>query len=377
MSEITEKFIASAPINRQMSAPTLFIGLTRKLLVGEEFSQDSDEMECIHTNPQIDNSPMYDLRRGFIFVYRKIGQPRVFITSVYKHTMRAALSYLLRTCKGASIYGTVECRLAQSSLPFIRQVFTNRGVRDGRIKMQFSDNQINDRVFDFWFTGLPLQLFSTTKEDVCSQLYTQQQLLSPMRSLVMHLHGSSDEELNTATYLMANQLHNFFGCRSLPRREWIFNEFVPSEIRNWQKGVFSIYASDKRVSEYLKQSGVNSFESSFCGTYRSMNIDLFKLPIDMKFNFNTLETIGTQFNLLPFDVAKKTFEWDITAMFRWHWNYTYLTDLSLVFGLKFPPYVMLEIVDWLSCVRLQDHGKKITLLQNMYNSMSRVKFNEI
>lgn len=361
-----------------MSAPTLLVGLTRKLLVGEECSQDCDEMNCISTSSQIDKSPLCvdGLRRCFIFVYRKIGQPHVFTTSVFKHPMRAALSYLLRTCKGDSIYGTVECRLAQTSFPFIRQVFNNRVLRDGRIKMQFSGDKIDDHVFDIWSTAQSLQLFSITKDDVCSRGYTQQQLLTPMRSLVVHLHGNPEELDNTTAYFMATELHNFFSSASSQRGS-IFNEFTPSEIRNWQKGVGSIYATDERVNEYLKQSGANSFESSFSGTYRSMNIDLFKLPIDMKFNFNTLETIGTQFHLLPFDVAKKTFEWDITAMFRWHWNYNYLTDLSLVFGLKFPPYVLLEIVDWLSCVRLQDHRKKITLLHNMYNSMHRVKFNEI
>lgn len=366
-------------------APTLLVGLTRKLLVGEQFqfSQDSDEFECICSSPYIDKFHKSDFnpRRGFIFVYRKIGQSRVFITAVYKDTIRAALGYLLRTCKGDSIFGTVECRLAQSHLRFIRQVFTVRALRDRRIKMQFSDNKIDDQVFDIWCTTQSLQLFSTTKEDVWSRAYTQQQLLTPMRSLVIHLHGNPDEELNIASFIMSSELHNFFrGSSSRRDLDLVFNGFTLNDVRNWQKGVFSIHATDERVNEYLKQSGANSFESSFCGTYCSMNIelniDMFKLPIDMKFNFNTLETIGTQFHLLPFDVAKKKFEWDITAMFRWHWNYNYLVDVYLVFGLKFPPYIMLEIVDWLSCVRMQDHRKKITLLHNVYNSMHRVKFNK-
>jgi len=364
-------------------APLLLVGLTRKLLVGKEFQfgEDSDEVECLCSSPYIDKFHFcdYNLRCGFIFVYRKVGQSRVFITSVYKYPIRAALSYLLRTCKGDSVYGTVECRLLQSNVPFIRQVFSNRVLRGGRIKMQFSDNKIDDQVFDIWCNTPHVQLFSTTKADVCSRGYTQQQLLSPMRSLVIHLHGNQDEELNTATFFMATELHNFFNSAS-SRRDVVFNGFTPSEIRNWQQGVFSIHAPDERVNEYLKQSGANSFKSSFCGTYCSMNIelniDMFKLPIDMKFNFNTLETIGTQFHLLPFDVAKNTFEWDITSMFRWHWNYNYLVDVYLVFGLKFPPYIMLEIVDWLSCVRMHDHRKKITLLHNVYNSMHRVKFNE-
>ena len=235
-------------------APLLLVGLTRKLLVGKEFQfgEDSDEVECLCSSPYIDKFHFcdYNLRCGFIFVYRKVGQSRVFITSVYKYPIRAALSYLLRTCKGDSIYGTVECRLLQSNLPFIRQVFSNRVLRAGRIKMQFSDNKIDDHVFDIWCTTPSMQLFSTTKDDVCSRGYTQQQLLSPMRSLVIHLHGNPDEELNTAAVFMATELHNFFNSAS-SRRDEVFNGFTPSEIRNWQKGVGSIYATDERVNEYL------------------------------------------------------------------------------------------------------------------------------
>jgi hypothetical protein len=57
---------------------------------------------------------------------------------------------------------------------------------------------------------------------------------------------------------------------------------------------------------------------------------------------------------------------------RWPYNCCLLTDLAIVFDLRFPVYVLLEIVDWLPEMWRFQHSRKIETLEAVCKSVRSV-----
>ncbi len=66
--------------------------------------------------------------------------------------------------------------------------------------------------------------------------------------------------------------------------------------------------------------------------------------------------------------------WSDGAKARWYYKWKKIFKLSLVaYDLGLPPYVVLEIVDWLPGMWAHNHQKKITLIQSVWNGVRRIR----
>lgn len=64
--------------------------------------------------------------------------------------------------------------------------------------------------------------------------------------------------------------------------------------------------------------------------------------------------------------------WHPTSLLRWPRHRSTLFDVALTLGQYLPPYVLLEIVDWLPLIEEQSRLKKVEVLEGVCQSMRRM-----
>lgn len=71
---------------------------------------------------------------------------------------------------------------------------------------------------------------------------------------------------------------------------------------------------------------------------------------------------------------KRYIGWSENAKARWYYKWKKIVEMSIVaYDLGLPPYVVLEIVDWLPGMWAHNHKKKITLIQSVWNAVRRLR----
>jgi len=241
------------------------------------------------------------------------------------------------------------------------------------VKFSFSEGRVNTDVFDLKLESGEWR-FGVTRFELVSANQTAEQLATPIRMIVAE----------DTTAAVVEQLKVM--CTDATAQ---YRQSHPDDVQSRAK---------LERNRALNPNGFTHCCSTFtCGRfymnlvdeiYRNVKarwlenhdaIAWVELPLDRVAGLTRnepcpwkKETVRVRVN--DAEYAQYELRWHRTAFLRWPFNHPIILDAAIVLlDAPLPPYVLLEVLDWLPGMDRQNHVRKIRLIESVRASIRRVR----
>lgn len=391
-------------------------GLTRCVFKGEKFSalraayDSQDSARVVDALTQADNSRQLELNYVEadypMLVYADCGSLDS-VTVCPNGEEDDLLCEWQQVVSRKRYFGTVEFDLANTCrVPAFDKLYINPHVR-GRVKLRFDDGRLRLNRFDYRPVDGEWQ-FNLDRHDVAMAYRSRSELALGCRSLLILAGrywdtgrgGAIVEKINAAVthaQSLATQL-----CARLFASDTLGHMVSDDALRVARTAPLragdrdpGLTIQDTRDFRVVLAVGYAEVVDALHASLADSGAILYLSPLDKMFQWSAIERaccaqclcatrrIGESVHCALHDASVRqprlddvvaNPRWVNTAFCRWPRNHAKIVDVCFaLLDEPFPPYVLLEILDWLPAMHWQNHIAKIRLIESVRASMRRVR----